>query len=279
MSLWPLQAAPSWHDPRRGATAAVSNTTTTPNATAHAKGAWAQANAALEEDVSLLVVRGNGAATSGVARTATIDIGVGAASSEQVVLEGFDIGQSSSNPFWMIPLSIDAGQRVAVRVQSSVTTTCLLSIDFYGSNGLVGGGQTVSKWTTYGFTSGSSTGTSVTPGDSNAWGSWVQIGSSTSTEHDVWMFTGTMGNNSATTAIGYRTQIAFASSSGNADTQVTNGTHIEGPMWAMSTSEAQTMYQLKAPVYSPVPSGLGVWARAMASGTAQTIYMTAYGGN
>ena len=278
--LWPLQAAASWHDPSRGATAAVSNMTTTPNASAHAKGAWSQVSAALEEDVSLLILRGNGAATASAARTAAIDIGVGGSGSEQVVLEGFDIGQSASNPFWLIPVSFSAGQRVAARVQSSLATTCLLSFDFYGSGGLVGGGQYVGKWTTYGFNAAASTGTAVTPGNSNAWGSWTQIGSNTASEHDAWLFTGTMGNNSATTAITYRTQWAFGANSTEAGTQVTNGTHIEGPMWAMSTSEAQTMLQFGGrPVHQPVPSGLGVWARAMASGTAQTVYLTAYGGN
>lgn len=277
--LWPLQSAPSWHDPRRGSGAAVSNMTTTPNGTAHAKGAWAQVVAALEEDVSLIVLRGNGAATSDVARTACIDIGVGAASGEQVVLEGFDIGQSASNPFWLIPLSIPAGSRVAARVQSSVTTNCLLSFDFYGAGGLVGGGSHVAKWTTYGFNAAASTGTAVTPGNTNTWGSWVQVGT-TSSEHDHWMFTGTMGNNSATTAITYRTQWAFGANSTEAGTQATNGTHIEGPMWTMSTSEAQTMLAFGGRLdYCPVPSGAGIWCRAMASGTAQTVYVTAYGGN
>lgn len=49
----------------------------------------------------------------------------------------------------------------------------------------------------------------------------------------------------------------------------------------MTTSEAQTQLQLagRGTVYEPVPAGLGIWARASASGTAQTVYLTAYGGN
>lgn len=280
MSLWPLQAAPSWYDPARSAAAAVLNRTTTPNATAHAKGAWAQVVSALEEDVSAIVLRGNGASTSGAGRSYAIDIGIGAASSEQVILEGFDIGQSASNPFWIIPVSIPAGTRVAARAQSSLTTTGLLSFDFYGGSGLLGGGPFISKWTTYGFNAAASTGTAVTSGNTDTWGSWTQIGTTTSREHDAWMFTGTMGNNAATTAVRYRTQFAIATNSTEAGTQVTNGTHTEGPMWTMSTAEASTMLQLGGIVrYSPTPTGLGVWCRGMCSGTAQTIYVTAYGGN
>lgn len=227
--LWPLQASPAIHKPRRNSNAAILNNTAVPNATAHAKGAWAQVEASLAEDVSLIILRGNGASTSGAARTACIDIGVGAASSEQVVLEGFDIGQSSANPYWLIPISIPAGSRVTVRVQSSVTTDCLL-FDFYGAGGLAGGGRTAARWTTYGFDAAASTGTAVTPGNTNTWGSWVQIGSATASEHDHWMFTGTMGNNSATTAITYRTQWAFAANSTEAGTQVTNcEIYVEGP--------------------------------------------------
>lgn len=278
--LWPLQAAASWHEPARGATAAVTNKTATPSGTAHAKGSWAQIVASLGQDVSLLVVRGNGAATAGVERTAAIDIGVGGSGSEQVVLEGFDIGQSSGNPYWMIPINIPAGSRVAWRVQSSQTTNCLASFDFYGSSGLVAGGQVVTKWTSYGFNAAASCGAAVTPGNSDSWGSWTQVGSNTSSEHDAWMFTGTMGANSATTALTYRTQWAFAANSTEAGTQATNGTVIEGPMWVMNTSEASTFLQFGGwPVHRPVPSGMGIWARAMASGTAQTVYLTAYGGN
>ena len=277
--LWPLQAAPSWYDPGRQATAAVYNRTATPSGTAHAKGAWTQVVSALEEDASLVVIRGNGAATSGSGRAVALDLGVGAASSEQVVLEGFDVGQSSANPFWIVPISVPAGERVAVRVQSAVTNNCLFSFDFYGSGGLVGGGQAVGLWTTYGFNAAGSTGTAVTPGNSNAWGSWTQIGSTTSSEHDVWMFTGSMGANSATTSIVYRTQFAFAADATEAGTQATNDTMIEGPFWSMSTGEARTMLQLPSPFYNSVPSGMGIWARAMASGTAQTVYLTAFGGN
>ena len=91
------------------------------------KGSWAQVFATLDADTYGLMICVHNGRTSAANRQTVIDIGIGAAGSEQVVLPDL-IGSnaallSSLGGLWYyFPIHLPAGTRVAVRAQSSVTT-------------------------------------------------------------------------------------------------------------------------------------------------------------
>lgn len=108
-------------------TATSKGTLVDPGATANTKGAWAQmtASASLESHALILTAMPNSSA-GGAGTHWLVDIGIGAASSEQVVVPNVHLsGMNSYGPHRAginIPMHIPAGARVAVRCQSSATS-------------------------------------------------------------------------------------------------------------------------------------------------------------
>lgn len=280
--MWSLPTLATRWDTQRATNAAATwqSTTVTPNASAHTKGSWAPLRTLLY-DTSLLVVRGNGATSNGVARPMLLDLGIGATGSEAVLIANLEIGFHTAGQTWAIPCAIAAGTQLSARCQSANTTTLAISVEATGELPLAGGLPPVATWTTYGADTANSRGTAVTPGNSSAWGSWTSIGT-TSADHECWLFNACMGNNAATTALSYRTQIAFGSSTAQADAAVTAMSHIDGPWFSLNTSELLTRFDMSPgsqALYYPVPSGLNCYVRASSSGTAQTIYVSGHGGS
>lgn len=279
MPLWPLPTATKRRAVSRSATS-VAYTNVVSGGTAHTKGNWAQITASAPIDVKYLFLRGNTTAATGAATPFLMDIGVGAAGSELVVFPNLDCGFTPGNWSAIVPVDIPAGTRIAARMQGLTTgTTFQVVFDMIGEVDIAGGPAGVAQWVAYGADTANSRGTAVTPGNSGAWGSWTQLGT-TSTEHDYWIARADMGANSNTTAINYRCQLAFAVNATEATACVTSGTHLELPQaFAVTTSEVLNQYHFDFdPDYAPAPAGIGIWCRAAASGTAQTIYVAAYGG-
>lgn len=147
--------------------------------TSFVKGAWLQLSASLTQDASWMMFFIETLNSSG--SNYAVDIGVGAAASEVVIVSNlYFAGQTSGSVRYMFPLTIPAGTRVAARV---------------AGNGSPGGGCTVgftvfsdsyqsagcgSAIDTYGFNSATILGTSVDPGGTaNTKGVYSQITSST----------------------------------------------------------------------------------------------------
>lgn len=279
MPLWPLPTTAKRRAVTRTATS-VQYTTLTSSASANVKGAWAQLTASCPVDAKALYLRGNGFNATGVASPGLVDIAVGGSGSELIVFPDLDVGFTPANASWIVPCDIAAGQRVAARLASPRTSTTLQIVaDFLGEVDIAGGPAGVAAWATYGVDAGNSRGAAVTPGNSSAWGSWAQLGT-TSADHDVWLARADMGGNSNTTAVNYRAQMAFAPDATAASLCATNGTHLELPQaFAVTTSEVLNQYHYDDwGLYAPVPAGTPIWCRATCSGTAQTIYVVAYGG-
>ena len=92
-----------------------------PSATANTKGAWVELFAATSAPADIIQINANGTSLSGSAGGALADIGIGAASSEVVVVPNVSIGNrinSSALPLFL-PVSIPQGSRVAIRWQSN----------------------------------------------------------------------------------------------------------------------------------------------------------------
>lgn len=181
MNSWPRAFRGSRVD-QLSAVAASSTLLSVPAAAgANTKGSWVQVSASAPFDACgfYLQFGGFGVASQDV----LLDIGVGAAASEQVILSNLPISVGSgfvaaqASPF--VPLAIKAGQRIAARTQSSDASggvevgLQLCAGDFFSQIGL-------GRATTYGANTADSGGVSVDPGAvANTKGAWSQITAST----------------------------------------------------------------------------------------------------
>jgi hypothetical protein len=108
--------------------AGASAVNVTANTAAHTKGAWAQLIGSTASNASLLVCSVANIATSNTDTATLIDIGTGSAGSETVVAGDIAVGGASTATggyragcFFLIPLKIPSGTRIAARIQSVVT--------------------------------------------------------------------------------------------------------------------------------------------------------------
>lgn len=100
-----------------------------PGATANTKGSWTQITASTNEDLrGVVIMIGNQNISKGVDAVALIDIGIGAAASEQIIIPDYAIGSDPNAELYLplfspiLPCHIPAGSRIAARAQNSITT-------------------------------------------------------------------------------------------------------------------------------------------------------------
>ena len=148
-------------------------------ASANTKGSWVQLTASAPfASAGFFVGFGNGDASTDL----LVDIGVGAAGSEQVVVSNILVsigsGFASSATDVFFPLAVAEGQRLAARCQASAANgdidmgLQLCAGDFFSQLGL-------GRATTYGANTADSGGVSVDPGAvANTKGAWSEISAS-----------------------------------------------------------------------------------------------------
>jgi len=107
-------------------------------ASGNTKGVWAELTAASSAPCRWMMVQLQTSTNGGVAADTTflVDIGVGAASSEIVVVPDLPVtidssggGVNFSNPWYSLPVELPAGVRIAARCASSVTSSTDRVID------------------------------------------------------------------------------------------------------------------------------------------------------
>jgi hypothetical protein len=263
----------------------VSTATHTAPATTHTYNAtWTQLVASTAFDAVGFMLRLNTAtAVSGARSDYIVQLGIGTAGSEQVVMTA-PIGFRAIGTQISLPLFIPAGSRIAVRHKGFVTVKALAyTFDYYGSQNRDMSGLP-QKWVAYGLTdtASQSSGTAVTSGNTNAWGSWTALTTSTTYAHQLWVPMIDAGTAAAATALNYRSQFAIASTT-DAATMVTNATVWEGPIWTTTTAELMNsaltvtagswviggQFSPLGIIYDPKPDASAVSMRAMCSGTAE----------
>jgi hypothetical protein len=163
--------------------------TVTAGGTAHTKGSWTVLISSTSFDAFGIWIGIDGIHVSAAATAYLVDIGVGPAGQERVIVPnlnvwGADATAAGLNPhiFWF-PVYIPAGSRIVARSQSvTASKTCrvMVTLDGIPWYGLWSLGPVVD----YGTDLANSRGTSVTPGN-GVFGSWVQIGT-TSRHHTFW---------------------------------------------------------------------------------------------
>lgn len=136
LSFGSLQHVESW-GPNTADSGGVS---VDPGAVANTKGAYSQVTAATARETKWLIVAiGNNADAARTAATWLVDIAIGAAASEQIVIPDLRLGANSTGDdmrpkFFAFPFSIPIGARVAARASCSITTAGdrLFDIAIYG---------------------------------------------------------------------------------------------------------------------------------------------------
>lgn len=164
--------------------------TVTAGGVAHTKGPWTEIIASTDTPMSsiiLLVQSATGTSGAGL-RGTLLDIGIGGVGSEVAIVSNIDIGRTSAPQSYQIPMSVQAGTRIAVRTQS-LTPSIVFSVQvaastapsfatYFGGQWVYAGVGTSSQ--TWGTSTANSLPTVVsTPGAINTWSAWTQVEAST----------------------------------------------------------------------------------------------------
>lgn len=146
-----------------------------------AKGSWVELVASTTDTTALFILSVEYAATGATIRDFLIDVGIGAASSEEVIVSDLQIQMKQTfSPVnhYYLPIRIPSGTRIAVRIESnsssdSINVNAHLFAPTFQSN------PGYSKTTAYGVSG--TDGTDIDPGGTaNTKGSWVELTASTS---------------------------------------------------------------------------------------------------
>jgi len=134
-----------------------------PNAVSLQYGAWTELISATSEDANLLALNLSGIDAAGVATAALLDIAIGAASAEQVIISSIPCGYTSDNfgQLPIFPVSIPKGTRVSARLLGTQTTTPTYSLDVMVGLYRDFTGKSPSKIDTYGAVTASARGTNM----------------------------------------------------------------------------------------------------------------------
>lgn len=147
---------------------------------ANTKGAYGQMSASTPFDADGFYVQLGNATVS---RDFLLDIAVGAAASEQIIVSNMQVSAGSGdnangNQRAYVPIPIKTGTRVSCRVQSTGASAVLV-IQLTLVTGTFFAARSLGAATTYGAATGDSGGVSVDPGAvANTKGSWAQISAS-----------------------------------------------------------------------------------------------------
>lgn len=224
---------------------------------------WTTLIASTAFDAQMVLVHIQGSAVSGVNTSTLIDIGIGAAASETVIIPNLLAGYAgapSAQGFArhaMFPLYIPAGSRLSARSQSvRITGSTKVWIE------LLGGPRDTAWWCgqqviDYGIALASSMGTNVTQGGSSSEGSWTSVATTTQ-EHKALVFM-VQGSN---------TDVVMQSAAQNWDVGLdTTSTALlqENFLSRTNTSEAMGYHGLWLPIYANLPSGSPLAVRGSAT--------------
>lgn len=177
LAYWNTDGAPGTGGQVRG------NATATGSGTAHTMGAWTELIAATSQPADVIWLAMFAASSaSGTDSSSLLNIGIGGAGSEQIIVPNVPVGYKlSAAPFpwiYMIPVHIPDGSRVAIQVQSAQTSKQIQITWMLGS--LPHGRRAPSKVFSIGADSATSKGVNLSnPGASNTKGAWTEITSAT----------------------------------------------------------------------------------------------------
>lgn len=271
MAFWQLPNRPTQAVAlmRTTASSTIPHVTVTAHATIHTKGSWVEVHAATAGDAQMMVLVCHGTAVTNTNTTCLMDVGIGAAGSEVVILSNLQVGYIVNNSrqalIWEIPIYIPSGSRIAVRCQSVISSqnTLRVAMDLYGGERFAGL-TTNARAETYGADTANSRGKTLTTGAANTKGSYAEMTASTGIP--IRHFAYFVGGNSLTNLSGTGfIDIAIGASSSEV-------VIIPNIPYGFSTSE-QSEYPFPHVhnVGFTIPAGTRIAARAQQSNASTTI--------
>jgi hypothetical protein len=243
------------------------------------KGAWTNistygSDTTIDAECLLTDIQYGGVANAATALPACMDIGVDTAggTSYSLVASNVLVGQSGVRPergvnLLRLPLRIPSGASVAARV-STPNTGGLTGVHahFYGAPS-----RPESVWAgsfcesvgiaNDGSVPSSNSGTSITPGNSGAWGSWASLGTTVNALHFWQLFIG--ANNATLNTLYYFFELYFGDGSTYVPIIIKRLVQIEN-------NERVYLTGVHRAVSVSVPAGSAIYARATCSGTTDT---------
>ena len=268
MIITPSTYAQTWESNLTAS--ARDGTTITASATIHTKGSWSVLIAATTREAYGIVVGIHGVQASATATSQLVDIGFGPASSERVIIPNLDAGAAPTDTppkQWIIPIYIPSGARLVARNQALIASDTALVVAMLIERPLYE--YHAIRCTDYGTNLSLSQGTSVTPGNA-VFGSWTQLTASTARDHFLW----TIGTDQLADTTLTNLRLLVELGHGPTSTSVRSI-----GVWQAGTDSSERVYGLlpAVPIYHPVPSSSGIWARAAASTTPEARGVIAYG--
>lgn len=244
-------------------------------ATTYAKGAWVEMTASTSTDIAWINFVGQTHNSAGIAFA--VDIGIGAAASEIVVVNNLCFSATTSaGQVFLFPFMVAAGTRIAARMSSSsVSDAMYVKIeayqDLFASSGL---GCAVD---TYGFSNATNLGTSVDPGAAaNTKGAYSQI--TASVTNDLAGFMLVIDSQSDTTGVVGNVSWLIDVAVGANGSEVV----ILPNLYQNATSSSGVLFYIPLAIYRPIQirSGTRIAIRAQCSTATspdRTIGFTVYG--
>lgn len=237
--------------------------TTLTGGIAHTKGTPpTQLIASTAAEAQGVYVMARGVSTAATDTGVLLDIMIGAALSETVLIPDIDCGEAHTNSLGVIhyfPVQIAAGTRISARLQGTqAAETADVAVWLAESCQHV---EDVAGWVAYGEDAAASRGVSVTPA-TDTWGTWTEIGTTTA-DHNVFRVGVDLLGDTNVTARDDLIQIGYGASAPGA-----GGTAIVGN-FALKVLGGEDMIGVgpTSAVYAVVASGTKVWARIASGGT------------
>lgn len=247
-------------------------TTVTASATPHTKGSYAQILASTAFDVFGFWVDINNTTASNTNTSSLLDISIGAAASEQVIVSnllcGWRAGSTTAQPQGhYFPIFIPKGTRVAARCQSAVVSKQInTAFFFFEGDSRFGAGSFFVGCDAYGTDTATSTGTAHTAGNTGTESAFASIGTTLSRNYGAVSLVpqGKTSDTAMTAGIyHYELGIGDAQLGGYEIRMIANGAEY-------------TMFSHSFPLYANLPSGTQLQVRGECSGTAESIDLAAY---
>jgi hypothetical protein len=257
MATWPLLETSRV---RTVGTSGSTGTTVTASASANTKGSWAQISAATPCAADAIIVSLINVTN---AVDMLIDLGIGGAGSETVIVANLTASCGSSGPGTngvplLLPIALSDGTRLAARCQSTTGSSTISVIVHLVQNALLTSAGLASVQT-YGANTADSGGTSIDPGATiNTKGAWTEISASTSSNHSALIIgVGNQANTSRSTA-SYQVDIGIGA--GGSETILIPDIHLRE-----DSTQDVTDPTIIPPFFVTVPAGTRLAARANCS--------------
>lgn len=264
MARWPFPNA-STGLANYAVTTSMPTTTGVTAGAAHTKGSYVQLESSTSEEWFGFYVYVANTSTATTNTSTLMDVAVGGAGSEQVIVSNFPIGYAGVYRGYWFPLYVGAGQRVAIRTQSAVASK-VIQMATTGIRRLTYGVPMVyAKSSTYGASTGTSRGVTLTASaTANTMGSYTELSAAIGDQIDA-LSLNPMGNGStAITAISFNLEVA--SGAGGSEQTSLQGHHFIGntsEYWDLARAINQNPFTRTDIL--PIPAGARIAARVSAT--------------